>query len=46
MRKPAAASVAANEASAPTDGRAPLELVCIALALALLVLAVRIASIW
>jgi hypothetical protein len=48
MRKPDAAAVAAREASPPAlnRGDAPAELVCLALALALLVLVVRIASIW
>jgi hypothetical protein len=48
MRKPVAASVAARKASVPSGSRdnAPVEVVCMALALALLVLAFRIASIW
>lgn len=48
MRKPAAASVAARKASVPADGRnnAATEVVCLALAVALLALAARIASIW
>jgi hypothetical protein len=48
MRKPAAASVAASKASSPAGGRrdVPVELVCLALVLALLALACRIASIW
>jgi hypothetical protein len=48
MRKPAAASVAAGKASLPALSRhdAPVELVCLALVLALLALAFRIASIW
>jgi hypothetical protein len=48
MRKPGAASVAAQKASPPSGlrGGAPAELVCAALALALLVLAARIASVW
>jgi hypothetical protein len=48
MRKPDAAAVAARKTSprALSQGDAPAELVCLALALALLVLAVRIASIW
>ena len=48
MRKPEAASVAARIASVPAGrrGDTPVELVCLALALALLVLAFRIASIW
>jgi hypothetical protein len=48
MRKPAAAAVAARKTSVPAGsrGNAPTELVCLALALALLALAARIASIW
>jgi hypothetical protein len=48
MRKPDAASVAARKTSLPagSQGDAPTELVCLALALALLVLAARIVSIW
>jgi len=48
MRKPDAASAAARQMSLPAGrtGDAPAELVCLALALALVVLAVRIASIW
>ena len=48
MRKPAAASVAATKTPLPAAGRsdAPVELVCLALALAVLTLAFRIASIW
>ena len=48
MRKPEAASAAARKASLPAGNRGdtPVELVCLALALALLVLAFRIASIW
>ena len=48
MRKPETALVAAKKPSRPTASRGdtPVELVCMALALALLVLAVRIASIW
>jgi len=48
MRKPDTASAAARKAPFPagTRAEAPVELVCLALALALLVLAVRIASIW
>jgi hypothetical protein len=48
MREPDAASVAARKASLSAGGRSdtPTELVCLALALALLVLAARIASIW
>jgi hypothetical protein len=44
MRKSEAASVAARKT--PLRDGAPVELVCVALALALLVLAFRIASIW
>ena len=48
MRKPEAALVAAKKPSPATASRGdtPVELVCMALALALLVLALRIASIW
>jgi hypothetical protein len=47
MRKPDAASVAARSLPAGSRGDAPAELVCLALALALLVLASRIfISIW
>jgi hypothetical protein len=48
MRKAAAAPVAANKASLPAGSRdeAPAKVVCLALALALLVLASRIANIW
>ena len=48
MRKPAAASVAAGKASLPAVSRhdAPVELVYLALVLALLALAFRIATIW
>jgi hypothetical protein len=48
MRKPDAASVAAAKASLPAGGRgdAPVRVVCIALALAIVVLAARIVSIW
>jgi hypothetical protein len=48
MRKPAGVPAAARKASYPA-GRvddAPLSLVCLALTLALVVLAARIASIW
>jgi hypothetical protein len=48
MRKPAALPFAAGKASLPagrTD-QASVNLVCLALALALLALAARIASIW
>ena len=48
MRKPDAAAVAARNHSLPAArrGDTPVELVCLALALALLVLAARIISIW
>jgi hypothetical protein len=48
MRKPSTARAAATKPSLPADGRgnAPAELVCLALALAVLTLAFRIASIW
>jgi hypothetical protein len=48
MRKPVAASAAARKASVPSGSRdnAPVEVVCMALALALVVLAFRIASVW
>jgi hypothetical protein len=48
MRKPAATPVAASKASVPAGSSddAPVELVCLALVLALLALACRIASIW
>jgi hypothetical protein len=48
MRKPLPAPVAASNTSLPAGGRgdAPVELVCLALVLALLALALRIASIW
>ena len=48
MRKPEAAAVAARKnplAAGPREA-APTELVCLALALAVVVLAIRIASIW
>ena len=47
MRKPDIAAVAAGK-TAPTRnrGNAPVELVCVALALATFALALRIASIW
>jgi hypothetical protein len=47
MRKPDAA-VAARKASAPAGSRddAAVQVVCLALALALVVLAARIASVW
>jgi hypothetical protein len=48
MRKSAAAPVAAQDASLPSGSRdhAPVQLVCLALALALVALAFRIATIW
>jgi hypothetical protein len=48
MRKPDAGSVAASKITLPTVGRGetPTALVCLALTLALLALAARIASIW
>lgn len=48
MRKPVIASAAAPGAHLPADGlgRRPVELVCLALVLALLLLVFRIASIW
>jgi hypothetical protein len=47
MRKPDAASVAASKmAPAHYRGDAPAELVCLALMLALVALALRIAAIW
>jgi hypothetical protein len=48
MRKPDPASVAASEVGLVAGSRddAPIEVVCAALALALLVLLSRIASIW
>jgi hypothetical protein len=48
MRKPAAASVAARKSYAPAGSRdaAPVEVVCMALVLALFVLAFRIATVW
>jgi hypothetical protein len=48
MRKPAAPAVATSKASLPVVVRneAPAGLVCLALALALFVLASRIASVW
>ena len=48
MRKPETASAAARKTPLPAGirGDTPVELVCLALALALLVLAFRIASIW
>jgi hypothetical protein len=48
MRKPEAASVAARKASLSAGSRdtAPLQVVCTALALAVVVLALRIATVW
>jgi hypothetical protein len=48
MRKPNIATAAAGRTSpqAGRPGTTPVELVCLALALALLALAARIASIW
>jgi hypothetical protein len=48
MRKPAVAAVAARKTFLPADRRdgAAAGLVCLALALALFVLAFRIASVW
>jgi hypothetical protein len=48
MRKPKTASAAANPTSLPAGqgSGAPVGLVCLALALSLLALTVRIASIW
>jgi len=48
MRKPIAAAAAATGASQPAGGRdqRSVELVCLALALALLALVPRIAAIW
>jgi hypothetical protein len=48
MREAESAAVAARKASLPAGRRndAPVEVVCLALALALLVLAARIASLW
>ena len=48
MRKPAAATVAARKLSPPagSNDAAPVEVVCMALVLALFVLAVRIAMVW
>jgi hypothetical protein len=48
MRKPEAASVAARKASLSAGSRdtAPVEVVCTALMLALVVLALRIATVW
>jgi hypothetical protein len=48
MRKPDAAATAASKTALAAGPReaAPTELVCLALALAVVVLAIRIASIW
>ena len=48
MRKPDAGSVAASKITLPAGSRGdtPTTLVCLALALALVALAARIASIW
>jgi hypothetical protein len=48
MRKSAAAPVATQDASLPSASRdhAPVRLVCLALMLALVALAFRIATIW
>jgi hypothetical protein len=48
MRKPDAILIAARKASAPSGSRSdtPIELICAALALAVLVLAARIISVW
>jgi hypothetical protein len=48
MRKPDAALLAATKPSVPAGGRgdATVELVCLALVLALVALVFRIASIW
>jgi hypothetical protein len=48
MRKSAAAPVAATDASLPSGSQdhAPVRLVCLALALALVALGFRIATIW
>jgi hypothetical protein len=48
MRKPDGASIAARKPSLAADSGdyAPMQLVCLALALAWLALALRIASIW
>jgi hypothetical protein len=48
MHEPGAVPVSAQQASTPSGlhGGTPTELVCAALALALLALAARIASIW
>jgi hypothetical protein len=46
MRKPNAVSVAASKVPAGYRGDAPAELVCLALVLALVALALRIATVW
>jgi hypothetical protein len=48
MRKPAAPAITTRKASLPAGGRddAPAGLICLALALALFVLAFRIVSVW
>jgi hypothetical protein len=47
MRKPAAPAIATRKASLPAGGRDdPAGLICLALVLALFVLAFRIASVW
>lgn len=48
MRKSDVAAAAAKQASVPSDGAedAPVQLVCLALVLALVALACRIASVW
>jgi hypothetical protein len=48
MRKPEAASVAARKVALSAGSRdtAPVEVVCVALMLALVVLALRIATVW
>jgi hypothetical protein len=48
MRKPAAPATATSGASLPVGGRndTPAALICVALALALFVLAFRIATVW
>jgi hypothetical protein len=46
MRKPAAAAARKNPLAAGHREGSPTELVCLALALAVVVLVIRIASIW
>jgi hypothetical protein len=48
MRKPAAPAIAISKASSPVSSRndTPAGLICLALTLALFVLAFRIASVW